>query len=160
MQQRSLLLLFVLLLGIFSACEDETALEKAKPWDVSGISPKTYRAQRPGYAGYEYQVYVVEPGTGPLIQHGQYVCYRFNAFLLDGTAFQTTIDADPYCYTVDTNSFPIAGLEEGILLMRKGSKYRFVFPSQLAFGSNYSFNGVVPPNSTVMFDVEIQSVSY
>lgn len=159
MKQIYFFITFLFIATVFPACEDETALEKASPWSVDGITPQTYTVDKPGFKGLEYKVYVLEEGTGPELVHGQYVCFHSSAFTEEGIAFQTTIDSDPYCYNVNTGSLPIVGLEEGIMLTRKGAKYKFVFPPELAFGSEYQFGGLVPPNSTVVYDIEIVSVT-
>jgi FKBP-type peptidyl-prolyl cis-trans isomerase len=51
----------------------------------------------------------------------------------------------------------IPGWDEGILLLNEGSKARFVIPSDLAYGSRGA-GGVIPPNATLIFDVELVKV--
>jgi FKBP-type peptidyl-prolyl cis-trans isomerase len=51
----------------------------------------------------------------------------------------------------------IPGWVEGVKMMRTGEKYRFIIPSQLGYGERGAGN-VIPPNSTLIFDVEVISV--
>jgi peptidylprolyl isomerase len=51
----------------------------------------------------------------------------------------------------------IEGWDEGIMLLNEGSKARFVIPSHLGYGSRGA-GGVIPPNATLIFDVELVKV--
>ena len=51
----------------------------------------------------------------------------------------------------------IPGWDEGISLLKVGDKARFVIPSHLAYGSTGA-GGVIPPNATLIFDVELMNV--
>jgi peptidyl-prolyl cis-trans isomerase A (cyclophilin A) len=51
----------------------------------------------------------------------------------------------------------IPGWDEGILLLNKGDKARFVIPSQLAYGEAGA-GGVIPPDATLIFDVELMDI--
>lgn len=51
----------------------------------------------------------------------------------------------------------IAGWDEGIQLLKVGDKARFVVPSHLAYGSQGA-GGVIPPNETLVFDIELMEV--
>jgi hypothetical protein len=69
--------LFVLAIASGS-CTKQTALEKATPWDVSGITPITVSSEL--VPGSEYLIYVVSEGTGRLPFHGDYMCFQANGF--------------------------------------------------------------------------------
>ncbi len=51
----------------------------------------------------------------------------------------------------------IKGQDEGILLLNKGDKARFVIPSHLGYGERGA-GGVIPPNATLVFDVELMEI--
>jgi len=74
--------------------------------------------------------------------------------LIDGTVFDSS-----YARNQPTEfalSYVISGWTEGLQLMNEGSIYRFVIPSDLAYGPNGS--GPIPPNATLIFRVELISV--
>ena len=75
MKQIYLIITVLFLVSVFPACDEETALEKAEPWSVDGITPQTITVERPGYAGLQYQVYIIEEGNGP---------HRFVSLFSDG----------------------------------------------------------------------------
>ena len=52
----------------------------------------------------------------------------------------------------------IPGFDEGLMLMKVGEKFRFIIPSDLAYGEQGSFP-VIPPNSTLTFDVEVLEIN-
>jgi peptidyl-prolyl cis-trans isomerase A (cyclophilin A) len=52
----------------------------------------------------------------------------------------------------------IRGWDEGLALLTKGTKATFIVPSHLAYGPGGAGNGVIPPNATLVFDVELVNV--
>ncbi len=144
---------------VFTGCDKKSALEKAEPWSIEGVKPTSHTVDRPQFRGYDFEIYEVEAGEGPTPIHGQTVQYDFSAFTESGTAFSTTIDGKPGIYTIGFQGGAIIGLQEAFMYVRKGGKYRFSFPPELAYGDQYQFGGRVPPNSRVFYDVTIVSIS-
>jgi len=64
-------------------------------------------------------------------------------------------EIEPFSFVVG-NKQVIPGWDEGVRLMKKGSKARFVIPPSLGYGSIAA--GKIPPNSTLVFDVELLDV--
>lgn len=98
------------------------------------------------------QYMVVRQGSGPRPTANAQVRVHYEGKLLDGTVFDSSYERnDPATFGL---SQVIAGWTEGLQLMPVGAKYRFWIPAELAYGRNGSPGGI-PPNSTLMFDVEL-----
>ena len=77
--------------------------------------------------------------------------------MADGTVFDSSYKRnEPIDFEVGVGQV-ISGWDEGILLLKVGDKARFVIPSHLGYGSNGA-GGVIPPNATLIFDVELMDV--
>ncbi|MDY0279973.1 MAG: FKBP-type peptidyl-prolyl cis-trans isomerase [Salinivirgaceae bacterium] len=96
-------------------------------------------------------------GTGAKIKEGDIVAFHYLSYFLDGKMFSNTYKNNtPFIITVGDNSI-IEGLTKGIIGLQEGSKGRIVIPSYLAYGTE-GIKDMVPPFSTLVFDVEIISV--
>ena len=147
----------LLLAVVPMACDKPTALEKAELWSTSGIEPLVIESTT--LSGVTYKMYVLEEGEGRSPYHGDYACFAYSTFTEDGVALETTIDSDDVCYLVDTGNIPVQGLEEAIMHMKVGMKCVFEFPSDLAYGDNYAFNGKLAPSSVIKMNVELSSIN-
>ncbi|WP_372871433.1 FKBP-type peptidyl-prolyl cis-trans isomerase [Shewanella sp.] len=103
-------------------------------------------------SGLQYEVLTAGSGDKPAAEDVVEVHYA--GTLIDGTPFDSSYDRG------QTAKFPlnrvIAGWTEGVQLMQVGSKFRFVIPSELAYGERD--NGTIPANSTLVFEVELVSI--
>lgn len=110
-------------------------------------------------------------GSGVKAKAGDLVKVNYTGRLLDGTMFDTSIEADAKTGNVynpqrpyEPISFTLAqeprqviqGWEEGLLLMTKGSKAKLIVPSALAYGPRGG--GPIPPFSTLAFEVELVDI--
>jgi len=93
-------------------------------------------------------------GTGDFPQTGDNVVVHYTGTLLDGTKFDSSVDRGvPFEFNLGTGQV-IKGWDEGIALMKKGGKAKLIIPSNLGYGSR-AIPGVIPANSTLIFDVEL-----
>ncbi|WP_298778096.1 peptidylprolyl isomerase [uncultured Polaribacter sp.] len=107
-------------------------------------------------SGLRYQI--LQKGTGKQATKGAGVSVHYKGQLLDGTVFDSSYKRkQPIDFNVGVGQV-IAGWDEGIQLLKVGDKARFVIPSDLAYGSAGA-GGVIPPDATLIFDVELMAVS-
>ena len=96
-------------------------------------------------------------GTGTQAEAGKTVRVHYTGKLLDGTVFDSSRKrGEPLEFQLGTGRV-IKGWEEGIAMMRVGGKAQLVIPPHLAYGSSGA-GGVIPPNATLIFDVELVDV--
>ena len=100
--------------------------------------------------------YVVEKeGEGKQPTATSEVTVHYTGKLLDGTVFDSSINrGEPATFPLNR---VIPGWTEGLQLMKEGGKYTFFIPSDLAYGPQ-GIPNVIPPHSTLIFEVELLSV--
>ena len=102
-------------------------------------------------SGLKYNI--IQQGTGPYPDSGRTVIVHYSGFLSNGKRFDSSVEREePFLFPVGMHQV-IPGWEEGILLMNKGSKARFIIPPSLAFGNKKV--GQIPANAELIFDVEL-----
>ena len=102
------------------------------------------------------QYIVLKEGTGAKPTTASKVKVHYHGTLIDGTVFDSSVDrGTPSEFGVTQ---VIKGWTEGLQLMPVGSKYKFFIPSDLAYGANPRPGGVIKPNSTLIFDVELLEI--
>lgn len=103
-------------------------------------------------------VTVVKEGTGTPAKNGDVVSVHYTGYLADGTKFDSSVDrGQPFEFTLGANQV-IKGWEIGVNGMKVGEKRKLVIPSDLAYGAS-GFPGVIPPNATLTFDVELLAIN-
>ena len=106
-------------------------------------------------SGLRYQI--IQEGNGAKAEKGKNVSVHYKGQLTDGTVFDSSYKRnEPIDFPLGVGQV-ISGWDEGIQLLKVGDKARFVIPSNLAYGSRGA-GGVIPPNATLIFDVELMSV--
>ena len=105
-------------------------------------------------SGLQYEDVVV--GSGKMAEPGMNVLVNYTGRLTDGTEFDSSVGKQPYGFQLGSGSV-IAGWEEGIKGMRIGGKRKLVIPPDLGYGPR-GMGGVIPPNATLLFDVELVDV--
>jgi FKBP-type peptidyl-prolyl cis-trans isomerase FkpA len=104
----------------------------------------------------------VRVGTGAAAASGNTLSVNYTGWLYDaskpeqkGAMFESSIGSTPLSFTLGAGQV-IPGWDQGIPGMRVGGLRRLVIPPSLAYGP--SRNGAIPPNATLVFDVELLSV--
>lgn len=102
------------------------------------------------------QYMVLRQGSGPRPRPGARVRVNYEGRLLDGTVFDSSYErGQPAEFGLND---VIVGWAEGVALMPVGAKYRFWIPGELAYGAKGAPGGVIGPNATLEFDVELQAI--
>ncbi|MCB0382045.1 MAG: peptidylprolyl isomerase, partial [Psychroserpens sp.] len=106
-------------------------------------------------SGLRYQI--IQKGNGKPAEAGKMVSVHYKGQLADGTVFDSSYKRNsPLDFQVGVGQV-IPGWDEGICLLNVGDKARLVIPSDLGYGSAGA-GGVIPPNATLVFDVELMDV--
>lgn len=106
-------------------------------------------------SGLRYEV--IEAGTGPLPQKGDFVQVHYTGWLTDGTKFDSSRDrGQPLEFKLGAGQV-IKGWDEGIALTRVGGKAKLYIPPDLAYGARGAGN-VIPPNAELIFEVELVGI--
>ena len=106
-------------------------------------------------SGLRYKI--IQKGDGIKPQKGQNVSVHYKGMFAEGGVFDDSYKrGNPIEFPIGMGNV-IPGWDEGILLLNKGDKARFVIPSHLAYGEAGA-GGVIPPNATLVFDVELMDI--
>jgi len=99
----------------------------------------------------------ITEGTGEVPRVGKTVTVHYTGWLLSGEKFDSSVDRDePFSFVLGTGQV-IKGWDQGVAAMRVGEKSRLTIPPELAYGAQ-GYPGIIPPNSTLVFEVELLSV--
>jgi FKBP-type peptidyl-prolyl cis-trans isomerase len=141
-----------------AAREDGKTAAQSETGRAEGEAFLAENRNKPGVnttsTGLQYEV--ISEGSGPKPTADSYVRVHYEGSLLDGTVFDSSYSRG------EPAEFPLGGVipgwTEGLQLMSEGSTYRLFIPSDLAYGPQGAGGGMVPPNSTLIFTVELLSI--
>lgn len=103
------------------------------------------------------QYYDLEEGSGDSPENGQMATVHYTGWLEDGTMFDSSLTrGQPFSFPVGAGQV-IPGWDEGVASMKVGGKRQLKIPADLAYGEQGA-GGVIPPNATLVFEVELLEV--
>jgi len=103
----------------------------------------------------ELQIEELQPGTGSSPTQGQTVIVHYTGWLTNGKKFDSSVDrSEPFEFTIGVGQV-IQGWDQGVMTMKVGGKRKLTIPPELAYGDRNVGDGLIPPNSTLVFEVEL-----
>ncbi len=120
----------------------------AKSWEIDSTKIVTSKS------GLKYVI--LQSGMGEKADSADLVTVHYTGFLTDGKIFDSSVERDePFKFRLKLQPV-IPGWEEGVKLLGKGGKAKLIIPPALGYGAMPV--GSIPPNSTLIFDVEVLNV--
>jgi FKBP-type peptidyl-prolyl cis-trans isomerase len=136
------------MLGIISGCGNSKKPDAAGPMTVAG--PPTTTS-----SGLQY--WDVAAGSGATAVPGSMVKVHYTGWLASGEKFDSSRDRnEPFSFPLGAGQV-IKGWDEGVAGMKVGGKRQLRIPPELGYGPRGA-GGVIPPNATLIFDVELIDV--
>jgi FKBP-type peptidyl-prolyl cis-trans isomerase len=97
-------------------------------------------------------------GQGPAAKSGDRVTVNYTGWLLDGTKFDSSKDRNqPFSFSLGAGDV-IPGWDQGVAGMKVGGKRKLTVPPELGYGARGA-GGVIPPNATLVFEVELLKIN-
>ena len=107
-------------------------------------------------SGLKYVDVVVGKGASPTA--GKQVTVHYTGTLVNGKKFDSSVDRnEPFSFIIGVGQV-IPGWDEGVMSMKVGGKRKLIIPPNLGYGARGA-GGVIPPNATLLFDVELIDVA-
>lgn len=153
MKMKSFAVFGLLSLSALAGCNQCSGTKSA-----DGTQPTTAgEAPAPAEAATELKVEDVQVGSGEEAVEGKEVKVHYTGTLTDGKKFDSSLDRnEPFSFRLGAGMV-IPGWEQGIKGMKVGGKRKLTVPPQLGYGERGA-GGVIPPNATLLFDVELLEV--
>jgi FKBP-type peptidyl-prolyl cis-trans isomerase FklB len=147
--------------GYMMKLQEERLAEEQAQGEANRVEGEEFlakNAKRKGVvttdSGLQYEV--IKMGTGPKPQESDRVKVHYVGTLIDGTEFDSSVKrGEPATFGVTQ---VIRGWVEGLQLMPEGSKWKLAIPSDLAYGPSGGPGGTIPPNSVLVFEVELLEI--
>lgn len=100
----------------------------------------------------------ITQGTGASPKSGDTVTVHYTGWLTSGAKFDSSVDRDePFAFVLGEGQV-IQGWDQGVATMRIGEKAKLTIPPEMAYGAS-GYPGAIPPNATLIFEVELLSIS-
>ncbi len=146
---RSKIVPLLIVLVFFAMAAGLAAADTSSPTQVTGKSKKTA-------SGVEY--WDITVGTGATATAGKTVTVHYTGWLTNGKKFDSSVDrGQPFVFPLGAGQV-IKGWDEGVAGMKVGGKRQLKVPAAAGYGARGA-GGVIPPNATLIFDVELLGVS-
>jgi len=129
-------------------------MENEMPEDEANAFMQTYftRLKEAKRSGLQYKV--ITEGTGPIVGEGEQVKVHYTGKFINGKVFDSSVDrGEP---AIMSPNGVIKGWTEALGMMKVGSKWELVIPSELGYGTRDK--GPIPGNSVLIFEIELLDI--
>src|ERR1700751_6198812 len=151
MMKHGILVLLVLTVAWSHSAKAQTGTAKAPtaggPTKVEGEGTKTPDG---------LQYWDIKARTGRTADRGMTVKVHYTGWLTNGKKFDSSLGSSPFQFPIGAHQV-IKGWEEGVSGMKVGGKRQLKIPPDLAYGKE-GYPGAIPPNATLIFDIELLGV--
>ncbi len=145
-------------LGLVFAMSGTALAADAELSNAANAAYLANNAQQPGVnvrpSGLQYKI--IKSGFGRRPQPRDSVSCYYKGSLINGKVFDATEPGFPATFTVNQL---IPGWTEALELMREGDRWQLVIPANLGYGERGAGDGNIPPNQTLVFELEMLSVT-
>lgn len=141
--------------NVFASTDSKMPIGGQIMADAEGTNTGNNGGKRKMANGLEMEDVVV--GEGAEAKAGDNVTVHYTGKLTDGTQFDSSVGRAPFKFQLGAGMV-IKGWDQGVAGMKVGGKRKLTIPPDLGYGSR-GFPGAIPPNSTLVFDVELLKVN-
>jgi FKBP-type peptidyl-prolyl cis-trans isomerase FkpA len=146
---------------IMSACTKSNDTASNTAANTTAAAPANSGAPTSGANGgaavTELKIEDTKVGTGTTAEAGKTVSVHYTGYLTDGKKFESSVDrGQPFKFSLGAGQV-IKGWDQGVAGMKVGGKRKLTIPPSLGYGERGA-GGVIPPNATLIFDVELLNV--
>ena len=135
------------------------ALAMVPLWAQTDTSAPTKVTGKPKSTASGVQYWDITVGTGTQASSGKTVKVNYTGWLTNGKKFDSSVDrGTPFSFKLGAMQV-IKGWDEGVAGMKVGGKRQLKIPPEAGYGAQGVGGGLIPPNSTLVFDVELLDVS-
>jgi FKBP-type peptidyl-prolyl cis-trans isomerase len=105
----------------------------------------------------ELKIEDLKVGKGEAAKAGDTIVVNYTGWLTDGTQFDSSVGKAPLTFPLGTG-YVIPGWDQGVAGMKVGGVRKLTIPPDLAYGAAGAGNGAIPPNATLVFEIELLKI--